>query len=88
MVFFFLDLLSFFISVAKMRKTKALYLILYFSRRNMSHMCRPLYNLKISLILVDSQNGFSDPDRIDVTIHIRNEEAVDKQLVQDYFVRK
>lgn len=54
----------------------------------MSHICRPLYNLKISLILVDSQNGFSDPDRIDVTIHIRNEEAVDKQLVQDYFVRK
>lgn len=33
-IFFFLDLISFFISVTKMRRTKAFHLILYFSKSN------------------------------------------------------
>lgn len=33
-IFFFLDLMLFFISVTKMRKTKAFHLILYFSKSN------------------------------------------------------
>lgn len=56
-IFFFLDLMSFFISVSKMWKTKALYWILYLIGETVSHMYRSLYSLKMSLILVDSPNG-------------------------------